>query len=69
MASNNPDAPVCPKCGVSNGISVEVSGSIRWSRGAWRWCIDPEQTDFDGTVFCSKCEHTSNDIAEFYDAA
>lgn len=53
MASRNEEAPVCPKCGRSQGVSTEASVGLVWSRGAWRLNAQPEYTP---DLFCP-CGH------------
>jgi len=42
MASKKENAPVCPACGRSEGVSGEASVGFEWSRGAWRAMGEPE---------------------------
>ena len=58
MASKDPKAPVCPDCSRSNGVSTEVSASIVWRNGAWRYAYDADAvTEHPGHYYCEACGH------------
>lgn len=55
MASKNPNAPVCEKCGRSNGIHVDITATVVWRNGGWRFDSNPDPSVGGGDMICP-CE-------------
>lgn len=56
MASQKEAAPICPTCGRSNGVKIDLTGTAIWRNGKWRWDDEPDLSLGAGDAHCPHCD-------------